>query len=103
MLALQMEVKTHFFTFRYEQSPPKKILSLKPTPHMTKFQEEPLKSNNPCGEVRYVSLSCFWGDKNFITALENVESLKAGIPWGKIPQTVKGAISSTRGLGIQYL
>ncbi|KAH7333321.1 heterokaryon incompatibility protein-domain-containing protein, partial [Rhexocercosporidium sp. MPI-PUGE-AT-0058] len=65
----------------------------------------PAKSTaGPSAEFRYVSLSYCWGEKqNFVTTLENLESLKAGIPWDSLPQTMKGAISITRGLGIRYL
>ncbi|KAL2065579.1 hypothetical protein VTL71DRAFT_3249 [Oculimacula yallundae] len=56
------------------------------------------------GKTRYVSLSYCWGKtQNLVTTLENIESLKSCIPWSDIPQTVRGAISITRGLGIRYL
>jgi len=62
------------------------------------------KEEGAAAEVRYLALSYCWGNKqNFVTKLGNLDSLKESIPWREIPQTVRDAISITRGLGIRYL
>jgi hypothetical protein len=54
-------------------------------------------------QMRYVALTYCWGKtQNFITTLENLEGLKERIPWEKLPQTIKDAITVTRRLGIRY-
>lgn len=53
--------------------------------------------------IRYVALTYCWGNtQNFLTTRENLESMKDRIPWDKLPQTIKDAITVTRRLGIRY-
>lgn len=52
----------------------------------------------------YVALSYCWGSsQNYLTTLENIEQMKAGIRMEAVPLTIRDAIEITRLLRIRYL
>lgn len=52
----------------------------------------------------YVALSHCWGQsRHLLLKRDNVESLKADIPWKDLPRTFQDAINVTRALGIRYI
>ncbi|KAI1428243.1 heterokaryon incompatibility protein-domain-containing protein [Xylaria sp. FL1777] len=58
-----------------------------------------------CGHrSRYVALShCWGGHLPLTTTTETLDDRKKNIPWAKIPQLYRDAITVTRSLGIRYL
>jgi hypothetical protein len=56
---------------------------------------------------RYVALSHCWGklskDERFCTYVDNIEELKKHIPFNRLPQTFKDAVTATRAFNIRYL
>ncbi len=54
--------------------------------------------------ARYATLSYSVGQYNLLkTTKENIDTHKSGIPFVKLPQTVRDAVELTRVLGLQYL
>ncbi|KAE8316065.1 heterokaryon incompatibility protein-domain-containing protein [Aspergillus transmontanensis] len=52
----------------------------------------------------YVALSYCWGGENHLLTTQNtIRSHKAGIPWSKIPQTLKDAMHLTLELGVEFI
>ncbi|KAJ4115389.1 hypothetical protein NW768_011241 [Fusarium equiseti] len=55
----------------------------------------------------YAALSHCWGrlsqDERFCTSLTNIEQLKAGIDYNRLPKNFQDAVTVTVGLGIKYL
>ncbi|KAB8199112.1 heterokaryon incompatibility protein-domain-containing protein [Aspergillus parasiticus] len=52
----------------------------------------------------YVALSyCWGGEKHLLTTQNTIRSHKAGIPWSKIPQTLKDAMHLTLELGVEFI
>lgn len=60
--------------------------------------------NPSASKTRYTTLSYCWGKPpHFTTTMSNLTSMTKHIPWDKLPQTIKDAITLTRKLGIRYL
>ncbi|KAH7174219.1 uncharacterized protein B0J16DRAFT_388043 [Fusarium flagelliforme] len=55
----------------------------------------------------YIALSHCWGklskEERFCTYIDNIQDLKKHIPFDKLPQTFKDAVTATRALKVQYL
>ncbi|KAJ4246832.1 hypothetical protein NW762_013384 [Fusarium torreyae] len=63
------------------------------------------KQENVTG--KYIALSHCWGklpkEERFCTYIDNIQDLKQHIPFNKLPQTFKDAITTTQALRVRYL
>ncbi|KAJ4005495.1 hypothetical protein NW766_011044 [Fusarium irregulare] len=63
------------------------------------------KQDNVVG--KYIALSHCWGklskEERFCTYIDNIQDLRQQIPFERLPQTFKDAVTATRSLNVEYL
>lgn len=76
------------------------------SPNVRLLETEP-SQRDKISQFRYIALSHPWGDraehKHYFTTRQNIDSHKAGINIGLLPETLRNAIRVTRELGLRYL
>lgn len=86
---------------RTEEKPvlPKRLIRL------ASYDSGPCLYEPPSGQRGdYITLSYCWGStEHFLTTQRNTSSHTAGIPWDRIPQTLKNAMQLTLELGVEFI
>ncbi|KAE8345164.1 heterokaryon incompatibility protein-domain-containing protein [Aspergillus arachidicola] len=95
----------HYTDFHHACSKREKPVLPKRVVRLASYNVSPILYETSDGErADYVALSyCWGGEKHLLTTQNTIRSHKAGIPWSKLPQTLKDAMHLSLELGVEFI